>query len=228
MNFVGIDPSLISTSVVVNGKHLFNYTTEKTATNKSGLNKWYSLCEELVKYRWIKYDNKEDFTDSEVEKLDKYDYLSDMIIEDIIDSIDETKPIHIGIEGYSYSSAAGPLIDLVTYGTLLRRKLLDVTGNIKIFPPMTLKLESAKLTYPMVLEKKKEVWRNKEGVAGGKFNKFDMYKALTENESFNSEWVNFLREIQDDVFQNKSIKKPMEDCNDAYLIYEVLKNSNRQ
>lgn len=228
MNFVGIDPSLISTSVVINGKYLFNYTTEKTATNKSGLNKWYSLCEDLVEYRWVKYDNKEDFTDSEVEKLDKYDYLSDMIIEDIIDHIDETKPIHIGIEGYSYSSAAGPLIDLVTYGTLLRKKLLDVTGNIKIFPPMTLKLESAKLTYPITLEKKKEVCRNKEGVAGGKFNKFDMYKALTENESFKSEWVDFLREIQDDVFQNKSIKKPMEDCNDAYLIYEVLKNINNK
>lgn len=224
VNIIGIDPSLVSTAMSINGKYLFNYTKEKYAYNKSGLNKWYKMCDQYVKYRWIEYDKIENFTDSEVEKLNKYNILSDMVIEDIKNHIDPNGSIRIGIEGYSYSSAAGPLIDLVTYGTLLRNKLLQLSPDITIFPPSTLKLESAKLTYPMILEKKKEVWRNNNGVSGGKFTKHDMYSALTENESLNDNWTSFLRQIRGDVFDSKVIKKPMEDCNDAFLIYQVLKN----
>ena len=227
MNLIGLDPSLVSTGMTINGKHLFNYTKESYATNKSGLSKWYKMCEQYVKYRWIEYDKIENFTDSEVEKLNKYNLLSDMIIKDIMDHIDPNEPIKVGIEGYSYSSAAGPLIDLVTYGTLLRDKLLKLTSDITIFPPSTLKLESAKLTYPMVMEKKKQVWRNNEGTSGGKFSKHEMYLALTENEKLKDDWTKFLRQIKGDVFDSKVIKKPMEDVNDSFLIYQVLKNKSQ-
>jgi len=224
MNIIGIDPSLVSTAMSINGIYLFNYTKESYAMNKSSLNKWYKMCEQYVKYRWIEYDKIENFTDSEIDKLNKYNILSDMVIEDIKNHIDPNEPIKIGIEGYSYSSAAGPLIDLVTYGTILRNKLLQLSPDITIFPPSTLKLESAKLTYPVVIEKKKEVWRNNNGVSGGKFTKHDMYCALTENENLDDNWTSFLRQIKGDVFDSKVIKKPMEDCNDAFLIYQVLKN----
>jgi hypothetical protein len=223
MNIIGIDPSLVSTAMCINGKHLFNYTKEKYATNKSGLNKWYKTCEDYVEYRWIDYSNIDDFTDSEIDKLKSYERLADLVVKDINNYINKNEKVYIGIEGYSYSSSAGPLIDLVTYGTILRGKLLEITDNIKIYPPSTLKLEAAKLTYPKIMEGKKEVWRNNEGVAGGKFNKHDMYKALTENNSLHSDWVEFLREIKGDIFESKTIKKPVEDCNDSYLIYEVLK-----
>ncbi|CAG7581370.1 MAG: hypothetical protein SLAVMIC_00808 [uncultured marine phage] len=224
MNVIGIDPSLVSTAMSINGEYLFNYTKEKYAHNKSGLNKWYKMCEQYVKYRWINYDQNDNFTDSEINKLNDFNILSDMVIEDIKKHIKPGEPIKIGIEGYSYSSAAGPLIDLVTYGTLLRDKLLKLTNDVTIFPPSTLKLESAKLTYPMVMEKKKQTWRNSAGTSGGKFSKHEMYLALTENESLEDDWTKFLRQIKGDVFGSKVIKKPMEDCNDAFLIYQVLKN----
>ncbi len=224
MNIIGIDPSLVSTAMTINGKHLFNYTKESSATNKSGLSKWYALCEDHVKYRFINYNHIQNFTDSEIYKLNQYESLAQMVINDILTYINPGEKVYIGIEGYSYSSASGPLIDLVTYGTLLRKKLLEVTDDVKIYPPSTLKLESAKLTYPKIMEGKKEVWRNNDGTAGGKFNKHDMYLALTENPKLKSTWVDFLIDIKDDVFESKTIKKPMEDCNDAYLIYEVLKS----
>ena len=68
MNIISIDPSLISTALIVNDK-IFNYTPTKNAFNKNGLNKWYKICEDYVTYRWISYDNKNDnFTDSEINK----------------------------------------------------------------------------------------------------------------------------------------------------------------
>ena len=227
MSVIGIDPSLVSTAMVIDGNHIFNYTKEKYAHNKSGLNKWYNLCEEYVKYRWINYEQRDNFTDSEINKLKDFNILSDMVINDIKKYIVPNEPIKIGIEGFSYSSQAGPLIDLVTYSTLLRNKLLLLTDDIIILPPSTLKLESAKLTYPMIMEGKKEVWRNKEGVSGGKFNKHEMYLCLTENDNFNCKWVEFLRDIKDDIFDSKTIKKPIEDCVDSFLIYKVLENKIR-
>ena len=47
MNLIGIDPSLISTAVCVNGK-VFNYCREKDALGKKGMFKWYKLADELV------------------------------------------------------------------------------------------------------------------------------------------------------------------------------------
>ena len=44
MNIIGIDPSLISTGMVINGK-LFNYCRESDAINKSGLGKWFKHSE---------------------------------------------------------------------------------------------------------------------------------------------------------------------------------------
>lgn len=209
--------------MTINGKHLFNYTKESYVTNKSGLNKWYKLCEEQVKYRFIETNKIENFTESEIDKLKRYQELADLVIKDINTYINPGEKVYIGIEGYSYSSAAGPLIDLVTYGTILRGKLLEITDNVTIYPPSTMKLESAKLTYPKVMEGKKEVWRNNDGVSGGSFKKHDMYKVLTDNVTFDSDWVKLLRDVEDDVFSTKTIKKPIEDVNDSYLAYLVTK-----
>jgi hypothetical protein len=51
-NIVGLDPSLISTAMVVNGK-LFNYCREKDAMNKSGLSKWFKYCEDKINLKFI-------------------------------------------------------------------------------------------------------------------------------------------------------------------------------
>lgn len=194
------------------------------------MSKWFKLAEPFVEYRFIDYRSFKDYSEGELIKLKDYDYITDMIIDDILDSINPSEPTKIGIEGYSFGASVGDLIDLVTFSTLLRKKLYDkVSTDIFVLSPSTLKLESCKLTYqPLIKEiggKKKRqelIWKNNIGISGGKFTKNDMYLAIIENNYFNDDWSNHCRSIKSDILSVKEIQKPYEDCDDAYLIYKIL------
>jgi hypothetical protein len=225
MNFIGLDPSLISTGMVVNGK-LFNYCREKDALNKSGLSKWFKYCEDKINLRFIEYREYENYSEGELIKLKDYDKITDQIIKDIEDNIDKTKPTKIGIEGYSYSSDAGAIIDLVTFSTLLRKKLWDyISKDIEIFSPSTLKLESCKLTYPPINEgKKKDKWvyKNSYGVSGGNLTKHGMFLCIVDNDNLQDEWSKLCRTLKDDIMGASKVPKPFEDLNDSMLIFHIL------
>jgi len=228
VNFIGLDPSLISTGLVVNGK-LFNYCREKDVMNKSGFSKWFKYCEDKVTFRFIDYRETNNYSEGELIKLKDYDKISDQIIKDIEDNIDKTKPIKIGIEGYSYSSDAGAIIDLVTFSTLLRKKLYDyISKDITVFSPSTLKLESCKLTYPPINEgKKKEKWvyKNAYGISGGNLTKHGMFMCIVDNNEIKDEWSNLCKTLKDDIMGASKVPKPFEDLNDGFLIYQILKNN---
>jgi hypothetical protein len=235
MNIVAIDPSLISTALVVNGK-IFNYCRESDAYNKSGLSKWFKLAEEHVTYRYIEYRKFADYSEGELTKLKDYDSITDMILDDIKDNINPNEYTVIGLEGYNFGAQVGDLIDLVTFSTLLRKKIYDqITNDIWVMSPSTLKLESCKLTYkPIIKEVGKKVkreeieYRNNLGISGGKFTKVDMFYSIIENEQWNDKWFNHCKLVKDDILSVKDIKKPYEDCNDAYLIYKILQKHKTQ
>lgn len=230
MNIVTIDPSLSSTAMIVNDKK-FIYTKQSIArTKKLNLNRWFSVVDDLITIR--EFGDTPDLPYDELEafKLSKFDDMTSIIVKDVLDNIDHEWQTTIMMEGYSFSSDAGPLIDLTTFGTLLRSKL--VAAKLKhsglpfnIIAPTALKAAAAKLTYPGVAKNKKGdlEYRNKEGVAGGSFKKHEMYKVLTENTSLDCEWVRMLREHSDDILSMKSIPKPIEDINDAKVMYEIVK-----
>jgi len=226
MNFVGLDPSLISTAMVVNGK-LFNYCREKDAMNKSGFSKWFKYCEDKVNFRFIQYRETNNYSEGELIKLKDYDKITDQIVKDIDDNIDKSQPTKIGIEGYSYSSDAGAIIDLVTFSTLLRKKLFDyISTDITVFSPSTLKLESCKLTYPPINEgKKKEKWvyRNAYGISGGSLTKHGMFMCIVDNNKIKDEWSTLCKTMKDDIMSTSKVPKPFEDISDAFLIYHILK-----
>lgn len=234
-NIVAIDPSLISTALVVNNK-IINYCRESKVYGKTGMTKWFKLAEQYVEYRFIEYREFKDYSEGELVKLKDYDFITDMIIKDILDNIDESKPTKIGIEGYSFGAQVGDLIDLVTFSTLLRKKLFDrVSQDIFVLSPSTLKLEACKLTYkPIVKEiggkKKREelIWRNPIGISGGKFTKSDMYLAIIDNVDFADDWSTHCKSVKTDILSVKDIQKPYEDCNDAYLIYKFLQKQENQ
>ena len=150
MNLIGIDPSLISTGMVVNGK-IFNYCRESDAMNKSGLSKWFKLCEQYSTLKFITYRQFDNYSDGELVKLKDYDRITDMIISDIESNIDKSQQSKVAIEGYNFGASVGDLVDLVTFSTLLRKKLHDyITKDILVLSPSTLKLESCKMTYPPI------------------------------------------------------------------------------
>jgi len=233
VNFIGIDPSLISTAVVVNGK-ILNYCRESKVMIKSGMSKWFKSAEQYCTYRFISYREFENYSDGELTKLKDYDNITEMIIEDILANINPDEESKIGIEGYNFGATVGDLIDLVTFSTLLRKKLFDrVSEDIIVMSPSTLKLEACKLTYdPIVKEVGKKVkrieyeYRNKLGISGGKFTKRDMALAIIENEKIEDPWFKYLKSIKKELLEVKDIQKPHEDVNDAVLIYHILKSEN--
>jgi hypothetical protein len=227
MNYIALDPSLISTALVVNGK-IFNYCREDDACCKTGLSKWYKLCEQHINYKWISYRKFGNYSEGELIKLKDYDLITDNIIKDILDNIDTSMPTQIGIEGYSFSSDPNSIIDLVTFSTLLRKKLFDlVSEDILVLSPSSLKQLACKLTYkPIDIGKKKSKleWRNNYGISGGKFTKTEMFLSIVENNEIKDSWFNLCKQIKEEVLSNKSIKKPLEDTNDCVLLYYILKN----
>ena len=233
MNIVAIDPSLISTSLVVSSGDTFkiyNYCRESKAYGKKGMTKWFKSAEEFVELKFIEYRNFKHYSEGELTKLKDYDKITDQIISDILENIDESEDTKIGIEGYNFGAQVGDLIDLVVFSTLLRKKLFDlVSEDIWVMSPSTLKLESCKLTYePIRTEigkkviKIKEEFRNKIGIPGGKFTKNDMALSIIENENLNDYWARHCKLIKEDLTSVSTIQKPYEDVNDAYLIYQIL------
>ena len=237
-NIVALDPSLISTALVVSSGDTFkmyNYCRESSVLGKTGIKKWFKMAEQFVTYKFITYRNFKDYSEGELTKLKDYDKITDDIISDILSNIDTSKPTKIGIEGYSFSSTAGDIIDLVTFSTLLRKKLFDrVSEDIIVLSPSTLKLESCKLTYPpIIIESGKKVkkvkieYRNTLGISGGKFTKTDMYMSIVENSDMSDFWSNHCKLVKSDILGVATIPKPYEDVNDAFLIYNFLKKENQ-
>ncbi len=233
MNIVAIDPSLISTALVVSSKEsfkIYNYCRESKAYGKKGMTKWFKSAEEFVELKFIEYREFQDYSEGELTKLKDYDKVTDQIIVDILSNIDPSKETKVGIEGYNFGAQVGDLIDLVTFSTLLRKKLYDkVSKDIWVMSPSTLKLESCKLTYEPIrteigkkVVKIKEEYRNKIGIPGGKFTKNDMALAIIENDNLNDYWAKHCKLIKDDLTSVSTIQKPYEDVNDAYLIYQIL------
>ena len=64
-------------------------------------------------------------------------------------------------------------------------------------------------------------YRNNQGKAAGSFDKFDIYTALTENTKIKTDWVEFLREHQDEILKAKAVPKPIEDVNDAVTLMHI-------
>ena len=234
-NIVALDPSLISTALVVSSEDTFkmyNYCRESSAFGKTGIKKWFKLAEQFVTYKFITYREFTDYSEGELTKLKDYDKITDDIISDILSNIDTSKPTKIGIEGYSFSSTAGDIIDLVTFSTLLRKKLFDqISEDITVLSPSTLKLESCKLTYPPIVsetgkkvKKVKIEYRNTLGLAGGSFTKTDIFLAIVENNIWNYYWTKHCKLVKSDVLGISTIPKPYEDVNDSFIIFKYLSN----
>ena len=212
MNYIGIDASLISTAVCVQtGKEqkFFNFTTIDK------LSKWMRAIEPVTSFTTIPLITPpKTFSDSEIYKLQR----SRQAAFEIVQLIKKYLPAKIVIEGYSYSSAAGPIIDLVTFGSHLRWLLLE-NCSYTILTPTQLKSKSCELAYGL---DKKGIPRNDEGIAGGKFKKREMVKAMLDWKP-DSGICPYISEFKDELLGLKNIPKPLDDICDAWWAMEVSK-----
>lgn len=222
-NIVTIDPSLTCTAVTCNGNVSVFAKNELIYTKSGKQNKWFTLSEEHgveIVPTDLSYKSIKNYSKLEIEKLRAYK----SIVKNVLEAIDKNSNMGYTlfiIEGYSYSSGVGPIIDLVTFGTLLRNTLNDI-GSIVILSPSTIKKEAAKLTYQPIKKGKKLEYRNKDGVSGGSFSKTDILKCLVECDTISHDWIDFLKIRLDELTSLRTIHKPIEDINDSLICYFIV------
>lgn len=227
MNIISIDPSLTCTAMCINGKfHVYtSNTTAKTKTEK--FKRWFSVMEPYVEYRVFDgVPNNLSNSETEIAKINLYNKITDMILSDIALNMNDDHDTLVCMEGYSHSKATSSLLDLVAFSTLLRSKLLiDTDTHLMIISPSTLKVRSCELTYGARFNPKGKRISciNCNGVSGGRFKKPEMLEALLDNEKLASDWyIGILRSECSDIMDLASIPKPIEDMNDAKLMYEII------
>lgn len=209
MQIISLDTSLNSTAAVVLDStkqyHFFNWRK-----NLNTENVWTQSMPWCNMFN-VEYRESDVFTTSENLKLQDYFALASEVFNTVTSYIDLNQPTKILIEGYSQSSKSGRDHDLVAYGTMVRLKFFAQFGDIIILPPMSLKKHAAQLTYQ---PDSKGVYRNAKGIAGGKFDKFDMGQCLIDHGSadaltawYNLHWA--------DIKTRSAIPKPADDLCDA-------------
>lgn len=230
MIFIGLDVSKISTALCIekNGiTKLYSYSTQKDN------NIWIKETNSFINYRHIKYSYLEetDYSKSEILKLQNFDEVTDLIINDIYDNVSILDSIRIGIEGFSYNSK-GPIFDLIEFTTLLKHKLLhklNKYGDIQIFAPITLKTEACKMAYKPRIETKgvriiKEIVHieNETGKPAKDFDKWDMMYALL-NTNIKLELKDWCITNMEKIQKGKKVPKPIDDEIDAIFLKEITK-----
>ena len=96
MIFIGLDVSKVSTALCIEKNDitkLYSYTTKKDN------NIWIKDTSDFINYRNIiyNYSDENDYSKSELLKLHEFDYVSDLIINDIFDNVKMLDSIRIGI-----------------------------------------------------------------------------------------------------------------------------------
>lgn len=227
MNIIAIDPSLNCTAVVINGSpHVFTFSN--MVYNKKGDYKiWFDRFSDVVSYHTLEpMDKNCDYSALEMQKLVQHVAMACGIASIIEDTIDLTEETLIGIEGYSYSSKTNAVLDLVAFGTILRKQLSELNGvRLEIIPPLQVKQKACIMAYGQEVNKKGKPLpcRNPDGLAGSKFKKQNMLTTLLDvGKLANYEYVNKVKEYKNDIQNMANVPKPIEDVNDAFLIYGIL------
>jgi hypothetical protein len=232
MIFIGLDLSKISTALCIENQgvtYLFNYTTKKID------NIWVKKTTEFINYKTIiyKYSTEKEYSNREILKLNEFDYITDLIITDILNNVNKNDEIKIGIEGYSYNSK-GPIFDLIEFSTILKHKLLHTYTDVNIISPLTLKSETCKMVYQPRIELKgkkviKEIlhYENTKGKQATNFDKWDMFYAYIDS-NIDMKLKKWCIENLNEITKGKEVFKPLDDIIDACWIVQIMKKQYYQ
>ena len=211
MQIVSLDTSLNSTAAVVYSKDKYTFLSFRKELD---INNIWNQSMSFINMYDVQYQKSETFAESEILKLEDYVMLSSKVYDIVKGLLNPEEKTLVMMEGYSQSSKSGRDHDLVAYGTLIRLKFYSNLKNLIILPPMSLKKYSAQLTYPQSAIGKNPVYRNDDGLAGGKFTKFEMMKALIDynNNDLLTKWCfNNWKDIKD----RSNVPTPANDLVDA-------------
>ena len=235
MNLVGVDISINSTGLSILRDDeiiLFNFTT--TRRNYC----WIKKTLEHIDFEFINYTNKDidNYSEKEIMKLREFDKVSDIIFNKVYGNIDKTQKTYIAIEGYNYGlQNTSSIIDIVTFSTLIRKKLLEGIPNLEqilILSPKSIKSKVCEMVYGKTTTEKinkkgvKKITTtindSTDGVTGGNFGKHDIMKAIIDL-NVDTKLTDFLKENKDELLKMKNIPNPFSDILDSLSILLILK-----
>ena len=196
MTIIGIDFSINSTAITIvneNGIKLFSFVPnyrEELAAFKT--HKAISNIVNISTYE--KNGNTKDAILDQSIKLKNADNLSDLVIETIREHVIGTPDIRI--EGFSFGSKGNSFIDLITFNTFLKVKLIQNWGHcIRVISPKSLK---------------------KMYTGNGNASKCDMVRSYIKNGS--GEFQKKLIELNLDREGDFVVPKPIDDVVDSIAL----------
>jgi hypothetical protein len=199
---IGIDFSINSTAITIlyneGGSRMFsfvpNYRPELSAFK---IHK--ALSEHITVISYDKASNTKDPIVDQAIKLKNADNLSEQIINAISPYVTD-EGVEIRIEGFSFGSKGNSFIDLVTYNTFLKVKLIQKWGHcISVVPPKSLK---------------------KIYTGNGNASKCDMIRQYLKNNE--TPFAKALIDLGLDKEGEFVLPKPVDDIIDSHALAEVL------
>ena len=217
MNIIGIDISINSTAIYIENKEdnkILSFTNKKD--NNIYIKELSSYGVEFI--HLDKIIKTKSYSDNELLKLKQFDRISDIIYKKVKENIDTTKKTFCQIEGYSFSKNTSSILDIVSFSTMIKIKLINNIPdiNMSIISPSSLKLEACKLSYKPIdigIKKPKFVYKNNEGISGGSFKKHQMFKAMIDGNIKSP--ISLMLNQYIHLLKMKSIPNPIEDIIDA-------------
>lgn len=194
---IGIDFSINSTAMTIikDGKTLFYSFVPNYRENLKAFKTHKDISDLVIIKSYIKEEGSKNPIEDQSIKLKNADRLSDLIIESIKENVEENPKIFI--EGYSFGSKGNSFIDMITYNTFLKVKIIQNWGNcIYVIPPKSIK---------------------KKFTGNGNASKFDMLKSFLSKDSLLKDR---LIEIGLDKSEEFNIPKPVDDIIDSVALSE--------
>jgi hypothetical protein len=222
---VGIDPSINSTAMYMSlddksfTKMVLIASNKITRTKTGNLTKWFSLTSEkmdLIEYD--PYKASDSNTDNQKQKIVIANKKANRIIKEIKKVLQnhEVGEVKVRIEGYSYMSATSSIIDLVSFGSIIRSKVLEEGFDFTEVTPSSLKQNSCQYAYGLTdigKRKPKLIAVSPDGVKGGSFKKPHMLKAFlnTDQDLLPIDKLN-------PILSSRNVPKPIEDIVDSFFL----------
>ena len=217
MRIVGIDPSISGTAIFLHDS--CKNTEEFILFGNKKKGKWWNVVEPICRQVVCEYVYPENYSEQDIYKVLKYGQTAELIA----DTVANFQPDLVVIESYSFSSAAGDIIDLVTFGSALRRSIMNRGLFIKVLAPTQLKSAAGALAYG---KDKKGVARRpiregeKAGLAAGKFTKTEMLESLIHHAP-SCLLVKTLGPMAQEAIGLATVPSPINDMVDAYFLAKV-------
>lgn len=137
---IGIDFSINSTAVSINeeGKLTLFSFVPNFQSGKAAFRTHDAIQEIVTVVGYDKVANTKESLEDQRIKIRNANELSDKIISHIRPYLEQAE--FINIEGFSFGSKGNSFIDLITYNTFLKVKLLQIVGEkIWVIPPKSIK-----------------------------------------------------------------------------------------